>query len=410
MKRVPLAKVPRQELSVNLDGAYWRITLYLSLRHVCADIEKNGVLLIRGVRCFVGIPLLPYKHLRSPNFGNFYFDSDVDWQKFNDECVLYYLDETEVRALEETVRGKNWNTVFQRIKSEADAFGRMVEENGKVQYQDVVITSQPQTVEVIIESPATISVTATGAVAYQWEWSLQESGTIWETMDQMKTPILHFPKTNERSFGYYRCIVVGLDSISVSKTAWLKQTKVPVPTIDKNLPSSADAREGDPFTFSVSSPDAYSFRWQTGPNADGPWTDIPGSDSPNYTIPSVSKAANAGRYYRAIAIGKTGSFTGSRACYLKGWVKIPTGGAEQNVIAAVGDKIVMQWFKSFVDACTKIEIYREDRPEVILASGTDGLYVIESYTPDQAGFYRARGSNPVESVVPNWRYAVTTKP
>lgn len=410
MKRIPLAKVPRQELSVNLDGAYWRITLYLSLRHVCADIEKNGVMLIRGVRCFVGIPLLPYKHLRSPNFGNFYFDSDVDWQKFNDECVLYYLDESEVNTLETTVSVNNWNTVFQRIKAEADAFGRLAEENGKVQYQGVVITSQPQSVEAIIGAPATISLAATGAVAYQWEWSLQESGTIWETMDKMKTPILHFSETNERSFGYYRCIVVGLDSISVSKTAWLKQTKIPVPTIDKNLPSSADAREGDPFTFSVSSPDAYSFRWQTGPNADGPWTDIPGSDSPNYTVPSVSKATNADRYYRAIAIGKTGSFAGSKACYLKGWARIPTGGAVSTYDPAIGDKVTMTCAAAFTSACTRIDWYRAENPGLILQSSPSGTYVIESFSNDKAGTYLTRGSNPVETVVPNRRFVVHAAP
>ncbi|QDH49590.1 hypothetical protein KYLE_43 [Pantoea phage Kyle] len=95
MYRIPLSKTPNQIVSFNLDGAYWTLYVYSAITHMCCDIERNGETLIRGVRCFGGIPLIPYKHLVG-DFGNFYFNDEADWELFDGSVQLNYLNKSEV--------------------------------------------------------------------------------------------------------------------------------------------------------------------------------------------------------------------------------------------------------------------------------------------------------------------------
>lgn len=103
MTKIPLIAVPNYKTAFNLDGAYWQLRLYMSISFVCADISRNGVPLINGIRCFSGIPLLPYSYMTSPNYGNFIFDADVDWENFEDSCNLYYLNSAEFGEYKSTL-------------------------------------------------------------------------------------------------------------------------------------------------------------------------------------------------------------------------------------------------------------------------------------------------------------------
>ena len=91
MYKVPLTALPKQSIAFNVDGAYWQLTVFQAAVHVCVDISRDGSPVIQGLLCFGGIPLLPYKHMHLPNFGNFVFDADVDWTEFGTSCNLYYL-------------------------------------------------------------------------------------------------------------------------------------------------------------------------------------------------------------------------------------------------------------------------------------------------------------------------------
>lgn len=90
MYRVPLNNTPNQQLSFNVDGAYWKLFIYSAISHMCCDITRNGITLVQGVRCFGGTPLIPYKHLQGV-FGNFIFNDDADWELFGTDVVLNYL-------------------------------------------------------------------------------------------------------------------------------------------------------------------------------------------------------------------------------------------------------------------------------------------------------------------------------
>lgn len=95
MLAIPLSQVPNQAISFNADDAIWTIHVYQTINFMCADIVRNGEKLIDGVRCFGGIPLMPYTYMYSPTFGNFIFDSDGDWTNFGGSCNLYYLPKPE---------------------------------------------------------------------------------------------------------------------------------------------------------------------------------------------------------------------------------------------------------------------------------------------------------------------------
>ncbi len=103
MYQVPLSQVPNQSSSFNADGAYWTIRIYQSVEFMCADITRNGTDIILGVRCFGGIPLMPYGYMYTPNFGNFVFDSDADWTNFTGSCNLYYASQDEIVQLQELI-------------------------------------------------------------------------------------------------------------------------------------------------------------------------------------------------------------------------------------------------------------------------------------------------------------------
>lgn len=96
MLAIPLSQVANQSVSFNADGVLWTVHVYQAVNHMVADISKNGVKIVDGVRCFGGIPLMQYSYMYSPNLGNFCFDSDADWTMFGGSCNMYYLEQAEL--------------------------------------------------------------------------------------------------------------------------------------------------------------------------------------------------------------------------------------------------------------------------------------------------------------------------
>ena len=66
-----------------------------------ADVTRDGVAVVSGVRCFAGMPFLQYQYQYLPNFGNFIFDADPDWTDFGVACNLYFLRQSELKQFEE---------------------------------------------------------------------------------------------------------------------------------------------------------------------------------------------------------------------------------------------------------------------------------------------------------------------
>jgi hypothetical protein len=105
MNQIPLAVVPNQSISFNVDGAYWQLRIYQTANFMCADVLINGTPVVNSVLCLGGIPLMQYAYMYAPNFGNFIFDSDADWTNFGTSCNLYYLENSELQQFNELLSG-----------------------------------------------------------------------------------------------------------------------------------------------------------------------------------------------------------------------------------------------------------------------------------------------------------------
>lgn len=101
MNQIPLTALPNQNISFNVDGSYWQLHIYQCVNFMCADVTRDGVAVVSGVRCFAGMPLLQYPYMYLPDFGNFIFDADVDWTNFGLSCNLYYLHQDELQQFQE---------------------------------------------------------------------------------------------------------------------------------------------------------------------------------------------------------------------------------------------------------------------------------------------------------------------
>ena len=95
MFKVPLVNLPNQSIALNVDGAYWQLHISQATSYMYAAVTRDGIELIRGVRCLGGFGLMPYRHMYEPNFGNFVFDGDADWTRFNIDINLFYMTNSE---------------------------------------------------------------------------------------------------------------------------------------------------------------------------------------------------------------------------------------------------------------------------------------------------------------------------
>lgn len=65
---VPLAAVPNQSLTIQLDGSLYVIALRDAGQLTAVTITRDDVVLVSGLRVTAGTPLLPYRYQESGNF------------------------------------------------------------------------------------------------------------------------------------------------------------------------------------------------------------------------------------------------------------------------------------------------------------------------------------------------------
>lgn len=104
MYLIPLRPVANQEIAFNLDGAYWQLSIKQSISFMIATVTRNGEAIVTGQRCFGGSPLMPYRYMYMPDYGNFVFDADGDYTQFGGQCNLYYLTNAEYLQYEASLK------------------------------------------------------------------------------------------------------------------------------------------------------------------------------------------------------------------------------------------------------------------------------------------------------------------
>ncbi len=99
MISIPLAAIPNQSLSIQLDTRRYEITLKAAENIMAITIKRNEILLVQGKRCTPHVLLLP--SYQEDNAGNFVFetkDGDYpDYRKFDSTQSLLYVTAAELR-------------------------------------------------------------------------------------------------------------------------------------------------------------------------------------------------------------------------------------------------------------------------------------------------------------------------
>lgn len=103
MNLIELEAVPNQSFVVYMEGSrYELIVKETNLNAMAVTIFRNGSILLNGMRCVTGTPLIPYEYMEDGNFAFITENGEFpNWEKFGRTQFLVYLTRAEVEALRE---------------------------------------------------------------------------------------------------------------------------------------------------------------------------------------------------------------------------------------------------------------------------------------------------------------------
>ncbi len=163
----------------------------------------------------------------------------------------------------------------------------------------VSIVSQPQSKEIDANETVTFSVSAKGAVGYQWQYS--DNGSVWKDCrsEGYDTASLSFKALESLHNRQYRCIIHN-GSISVtSEAARLTIKGMPLAVLSiTSQPEAQTVESGQTAAFSVRAENASGYRWQFSKNGGSTWTNCTAATSDTDTFTFTAASAYSGRIYR----------------------------------------------------------------------------------------------------------------
>ena len=176
----------------------------------------------------------------------------------------------------------------------------------------VVITAEPESIEVAVGETVTFTLTAQNATGYQWQFS--KNGETWTNITSGssiysggKTNTLTYTQTTTRAAQQYRCIVTGnageVPSAIVTAT-------LPTAVVITAEPESIEVAVGETVTFTLTAQNATGYQWQFSKNGET-WTNITSGSSiysggKTNTLTYTQTATRAAQQYRCIVTGNAG--------------------------------------------------------------------------------------------------------
>lgn len=101
MIELALQPVANQSFTAQLDGARYAFTFKEANGTMCADVSRDGDVLVTGLRVVANVPLLPYPYMQDG--GNFILYADNDeltyYTGFGVTQFLYYVSADEIATL-----------------------------------------------------------------------------------------------------------------------------------------------------------------------------------------------------------------------------------------------------------------------------------------------------------------------
>ena len=158
------------------------------------------------------------------------------------------------------------------------------------------ITKQPDSlIKAAVGQTITISVEASGATSYQWQYRTSSEGE-WKSLNSAKFRQPSFDYVvKESNNGYqYRCIVTNAAGNSIESESATLTLGLAIMTQPKNTSALVD----DEVTLSVKAFDAEAYQWQYRSGEDAAWADIEGATAETYTLKVT--ADDHGSQYRCV--------------------------------------------------------------------------------------------------------------
>lgn len=300
MKEIPLNMVEKQSLSVLLDGSMYELSFKTCNGIIAATIVKDGVTIVENRRVVAGIAIIPEGHLEDSNFIILTYNDDLPYfEQFDGTHVLVYANSEEVVALRQQLN----NIVVRKEEKQTSVTPPVI-----VQPE---ITKQPVSQTIDETKTLSLSVTATGAVSYQW----RKDGIILPGGNKSTYTIL---STTTKDAGNYTVIITGekYSSAVQSAPAVIKVTPIPVPVFTTQPTASimppAGAYKDKNLVFvptgnnlninGAVATNAFSYQWQE-LQADDTWKDIAGQTSQNLNLASYKDEGS----YRLSATNTSGT-------------------------------------------------------------------------------------------------------
>lgn len=258
------------------------------------------------------------------------------------------------------------------------------------------ITAQPKNASACPGQPATLSITATGALLkYQWRKGMTD-------IPNATSSVLEIPAVDATTIGQYSCIVTGACSPSAtSQTVTLSTAQATAITAQ---PSSVTVEQSKPFTLSVKATGSdLTYQW----SKDG--TPVTGATSADYVV-SASALTDAGSYAcevgggcgkvtTAVAVVTVTPTTSVDDDYAAGktWLRLlgPTPASEAAFIRVRQDnqteataRIVDEQGRTVATVDLGVLPSNESDVRIPVNTLSTGVYVVEIQTGTQVGHAR----------------------
>ncbi len=257
----------------------------------------------------------------------------------------------------------------------------------------IEVTSQPADATYFTGDSVTLSVSSTGATAYQWQKYNEETGT-WEDVAGATSSTYSIASVTESDGGQYRCVMSNAGMSLNSSAVWVNVFVTPVITA-----SAPAAKAGEVFTLQVQSYPNASYQWQYSSNGGASWQDASSTLS---TLSFNASDTMNGYQYRCIV--STGGKTGTSASYtLKVLAPIVIqpmpevvsvyDGMDVTLTVSASNATSYQWFYYDANLAKWLEIIDETSPTLTLEQ--------VRYTEDLNSIYKCKVSNSAETVETN---------
>lgn len=162
------------------------------------------------------------------------------------------------------------------------------------------ISVHPASQTTCVGAAVNFSVTASGALSYQWEYSTN-GGTTWNIIAGAIGSSYNFPSpTTAHNNWQFRCVVTGQCGVTNSNAAVLTVNTAPAVT---GQPANLAVCSGSAASFTVTATgSSLSYQWELSTDGGTTWNPIAGATSATYSIASTVVGQNSHRF-RCVVTG-----------------------------------------------------------------------------------------------------------